>query len=126
MIFGNNVVLVGNLTSDPELQFTTSGKTYGKCSLAINERSKDADGEQKDRAHFYDVTCWAPLAENIAASLHKGDRVIVTGALEYSSWEAQDGTKRSKLSIRADSIGPDLRWATCTIEKTAFGPPEPE
>ena len=70
------------------------------------------DHEWEEQVSFFDVTCWAQLAENVAESVPKGSRVVVTGRLEQRSWETQEGDKRSKVEIVADEVGPSLRWAT--------------
>src|SRR5262249_29872801 len=66
---------------------------------------------------FYDVVCWGTLADNVAASLHKGSRVVVTGRLQYRTWETDNGDKRSKIEIVADEVGPSLRWATAEVHR---------
>ena len=84
--------------------------TFG---LAVNRRWQNRQtNEWEEQASFFDVTCWAQMAENVGESLAKGTRVIVTGRLEQRSWETDDGDKRSKVEIVADEIGPSLRWAT--------------
>jgi single-strand DNA-binding protein len=83
--------------------------------VAWNQRSSQG-GEEK--AHFFDVTCWRDLAENVAESISKGSRVVVYGRLDYRSWESENGEKRSAVQIVADEVSPSLRWATAEVTKT--------
>ena len=115
----NIVSLTGNATRDPELTFGNSGTAIAKFGLAINSRKKDASGEWVDGdPQFFDVTAFGELAENVAESIGKGARVLVAGRLNYSSWETNDGDKRNKVDVIADSVGPDLRWATAVVTRT--------
>jgi len=115
---GNNVVLVGNITRDPELRFTPSGQPTATFGLAVNRRWQNRQTQEWEEAtSFFDVVCWREQAENAAESLTRGSRVIVTGRLEQRSWETPDGDKRSKVEVVADEIGPSLRWATAAITK---------
>lgn len=111
-MIGNTVTIVGNLTSDPELRFTNSGKAVASISVAFNRRWKDGQGNDMEETSFFDVTAWETLAENVANSLSKGDRVMVEGRLLQRSWETPEGDKRTKVEIHADEIGPCLKWAT--------------
>lgn len=114
----NTVTVIGNLTDDPELRFTPSGVAMAKISIAVNRRWQDANREWQEDTSFFRGTCWRDQAENIAESLQKGQRVIVTGRLEQRSWETNDGEKRSMVEISIDEIGPSLRWATASVTKT--------
>lgn len=114
----NTVTVIGNLTDDPELRFTPSGVAMAKISVAVNRRWQDANREWQEDTSFFRGTCWRDQAENIAESLQKGQRVIVTGRLEQRSWETNDGEKRSMVEISIDEIGPSLRWATASVTKT--------
>ncbi len=113
MAFDNNVVIVGNVTRDPELRFTPSGAAV--CNFGIAWNQKDRDGNET--AHFFDVACWRQLAENVSESLSKGSRVVVYGRLDYRTWEGQGGEKRSKVEIVADEVSPSLRWASAEISR---------
>lgn len=118
MAAGNNVTVVGNATRDPELRFTNSGQAVAAFGLAVNRRWQNRQTQEwEEQVSFFDVTCWAQLAENVAESIPKGARVIVTGRLDQRSWETDDGEKRSKIEIVADEVGPSLRWATAVITK---------
>ena len=117
MAFDNTVTIVGNVTRDPELRYLTSGTALASFGVAWNNRYKNNAGEQVEDTSFFDVTCWRDLADNVAESIRKGDRVIVFGRLDQRSWETQDGDKRSKVEITADDVAPSLRWATAEIHK---------
>ena len=114
----NNVTLIGNLVDDPELRFTPSGVAMAKIRLAVNRRWRGNDGEWQEDTSFFTGTVWREQAESAAESLQKGARVIVTGRLEQRSWETEQGDKRSVVEIQIDEIGPSLRWATATVNKT--------
>jgi single-strand DNA-binding protein len=114
----NSVTLVGNLVEDPELRFTASGIAMAKVRLAVNRRYRDRNDEWQEDTSFFGGTCWRDVAENIAESLSKGDRVFVTGRLEQRTWETNDGEKRSVVEVRIDEIGPSLRWATAQVTRT--------
>lgn len=117
MILNSYVTVIGNLTSDPELQFTNSGTAYTRFSIALNERRMGPDGTRSDeRTHFYNCVCWGTMAEHVVTSLHRGDRVIVQGGLEQSRWE-QDGQNRSAHQIRVEEVGPSLRFATAAVAR---------
>lgn len=114
----NNVTLIGNLVDDPELRFTPSGVAMAKIRLAVNRRWRDQAGEWQENTSFFTGTIWREQAEQAAESLQKGARVIVTGRLEQRSWETESGDKRSVVEIQIDEIGPSLRWATATVNRT--------
>ena len=105
------MTIEGNLTKDPEARYTPAGKPVVKFGVADN-RSWTKDGQAHEQTHFFDVEVWGTLAENVVTSLHKGDRVLATGHLKQATWEADDGTRRSKVTLVASSIGPCLRWAS--------------
>ena len=115
---GNTVTLVGNITRDPELRFTSSGQAVASFGLAVNRRWQNRQTQEWEEAtSFFDVTCWREMAENVSESLQKGARVVVTGRLDQRSWETQDGDRRSKVEVVADEVGPSLRWATAEVQK---------
>ena len=113
----NSITLIGNLTRDPELRFTTGGRGVASFGLAVNRRYQQ-NGEWQEQTSFFNVVCWGDLGENAATSLTKGARAIVTGRLEQRSWETSEGEKRSVVEVVADEVGPSLRWATAQIERT--------
>lgn len=119
----NSVTLVGNLTEDPELRFTAQGAAVANFRMAVSKRVRDAQtNEWKDgETSFFRVNVWRQLAENVAETLQKGNRVIVTGALKMRSWETQEGEKRTVVEIEAVEVGPSLKWATAKIERTSRG-----
>jgi single-strand DNA-binding protein len=101
----NRVVLVGNLTKDPELRHTPSGTPVCKLRIAVNSRQKDgATGEWTDKPNYFDVTVWGNQGESCAQYLAKGRAVGVDGRLDWREWEAQDGSKRQAVEIIADSV----------------------
>jgi single-strand DNA-binding protein len=114
----NTVTLIGNITRDPEIRFTSGGRGVASFGLAVNRRYQ-SNGEWQEQTSFFDVVAWGTLGENVAASLNKGTRAVVYGRLEQRSWENQDGEKRTKIEVIADEIGPSLRWAQANVEKTA-------
>jgi single-strand DNA-binding protein len=115
---GNSITIVGNCTRDPELRFTSSGQAVATFGVAVNRRWQNRQtNEWEEQVSFFDVTCWQQMAENVAESITKGSRVVVTGRLDQRSWETQDGEKRSKVEIVADEIGPSLRYATAQVTR---------
>ena len=122
---GNHVSIVGNLTRDPELRFTPSGQATATFGVAVNRRWQNRqNNEWEEATSFFDVVCWAQLAENAAQSLTKGTRVVVSGRLDQRSWETQDHEKRSKIEITADEVAPSLRYATASITRNERRTPE--
>jgi single-strand DNA-binding protein len=114
--------LVGNLTDDPELRFTASGTAVVKFSVAVNRQRKDQQtGKWEDAGtDFHRVTAWQYLAENVAATLQKGMRVVVIGDLRQDHWkDEKSGENRSAWSVHALAVGPDLTFATAKVTKTA-------
>jgi single-strand DNA-binding protein len=114
----STVTLVGNLTRDPELRFTTGGRGQASFGLAVSRRYQ-VNNEWQEQTSFFNIVAWGTLGENIAASLTKGTRVIVTGRLEQRSYETKEGEKRSVVEVIADEIGPSLRWARAEVERVA-------
>ena len=99
----NKVLLMGNLTRDPELRYTGSGAAVASFGLAVNRKYKAGD-EWKEEVCFVDITVWAKQAENCAEYLHKGSPVFVEGRLNYQSWESDTGQKRNKLEVVANNV----------------------
>jgi single-strand DNA-binding protein len=117
MANGNNLEITGNLTSDPELKIMQSGTAIATFSIAWNRRFQQ-DGEWQEEPNFFDVTCWRDLAENVAESFSKGDRVTIIGRLEQQRWEDREtGKNRSKVAIVADDVAASVRWATVAITR---------
>lgn len=113
----STVTLVGTLGRDPEIRFTAGGRAVANFSIAVNRRYQQ-NGEWQEQTSWFNVTCWADLAENVAASLVKGSRAIVAGRLEQREWEDKEGNKRTTVEIVADEVGPSLRWATAQVDRT--------
>lgn len=114
----NNVTITGNVTRDPELRFTPSGQAVANFGVAVNRSWQNRQTQEwEEQVSFFDVTCWAQLAENVSETLSKGTRVTVTGRLDQRSWETQDGDKRSKVEIVADDVAISLRFATAEVTR---------
>lgn len=107
----NMVTFVGNCTRDPELRFTTGGLAIANFGLAVNRRWQ-VEGEWKEQVSFVDCVCWQRLAENVAETVQKGNRLIVAGRIQMNQWETPEGDKRSKLEMVAENVGLDLRFCT--------------
>ena len=114
----NTTTITGNLTREPEIRYTKEGQATAQLGIAVNRRWQDRTTQEwQEAVSFFDVICWRDLAENVALSLSKGMRVVVTGRLEQRSWENEEGEHRSKVEITADDIGPSLRFATADIRR---------
>ena len=100
----NRVILVGRLTRDPELRHLPSGTPVLEMGVAVNGRQQDDGGNWVDKPNFFDVKVFGAQADMLANHLAKGRRIGVDGRLEWSSWDAQDGTKRSKVEVVAQSV----------------------
>lgn len=114
-----NVTVVGNLTNDPELRFTPSGAAVASFTVATSSRYLDkTTNEWKDGEPTY-LRCsvWRQYAENVAESLTKGTRVIVSGKLKQRSYETREGEKRTVMEVEVEDVGPALRYATAKINR---------
>jgi single-strand DNA-binding protein len=113
------ITVVGNLTDDPELRFTPSGAAVANFTVASTPRILDkATNEWKDGdALFLRCSIWRQAAENVAESLQRGARVLVTGRLRQRSYETKEGEKRTVVELEVDEVGPSLRWATAKVAK---------
>jgi single-strand DNA-binding protein len=100
----NRVVLVGNLTKDPELRHTPSGTAVCNLRLAVNTRRKDETGQWVDKPNYFDITVWGNQGERCAQYLSKGRPVAVDGRLEWREWETPEGNKRQAVDVVADSV----------------------
>ncbi|HEX2506187.1 MAG TPA: single-stranded DNA-binding protein [Gaiellaceae bacterium] len=131
----NRVTLVGRLTRDPELRHLPSGSPVLQMGLAVNGRQKDDAGNWVDKPNFFDVKVFGNQAEMLAQHLSKGRRVGIDGRLDWSSWEAQDGSKRSKVEVVAFTVqfldsrgegGGDREYVPAgdiAADRSDFGPP---
>ena len=118
----NKVMLIGNLTRDPELKYTQGGSPYAKFGLAINRKFKQGD-EWKEDVCFVDITVWGTLAENCCKYLSKGSPAFIEGRLNFGSWE-KDGEKKSKLDVVANNIQFLGSKESQSTEKTAHSLPD--
>jgi single-strand DNA-binding protein len=114
------ITLIGNLTNDPELRFTPSGSAVANFTIASTPRTFDRQSnEWKDgETLFLRAAVWREAAENVAESLTKGMRVIVTGRLKSRSYETKEGEKRTVIELEADEIGPSLRYANAKVNRS--------
>ncbi|QNK82237.1 single-stranded DNA-binding protein [Nakamurella sp. PAMC28650] len=118
------ITVVGNLTADPELRFTASGAAVANFTVASTPRTFDrASNEWKDgEALFLRCNIWRQAAENVAETLTRGARVIVSGRLKQRSFETKEGEKRTVIELEVDEIGPSLRYATAKVNRANRGP----
>ena len=114
------ITVVGNLTGDPELRFTPSGAAVANFTVASTPRTFDRQSnEWKDgETLFMRCSVWREAAENIAESLQRGNRVLVTGRLKSRSYETKEGEKRTVVELEVDEVGPSLRYATAKVNRT--------
>ncbi len=117
------ITVVGNLTDDPELRFTPSGAAVANFTVASTPRTFDRQtNEWKDgEALFLRCSVWRQAAENVAESLTRGARVMVSGRLKQRSFETKEGEKRTVIELDVDEVGPSLRYATAKVNKTSRG-----
>ena len=115
----STITIIGNVTDEPDLKFTPSGAAVTNFSVAVNERVKNQQTQEWEDAgaSFYRVAAWRDLAENVAESITKGNRVIVVGPLKVRQYDRADGTRGTSVDITADFVGPDLTWATAKVTK---------
>jgi single-strand DNA-binding protein len=115
----NSTTITGNLTREPEIRYTREGQATTQLGVAVNRRWRDrTTNEWQEATSFFDVVCWRDLAENVALSLSKGMRVVVTGRIEQRSLETDEGEHRSKVVILAYEVGPSLLLATADVRRT--------
>ena len=117
------ITVIGNLTADPELRFTPSGAAVANFTVASTPRTFDRQsGEWKDGdALFLRCNVWRQAAENVAESLTRGMRVMVSGRLRQRSFETREGEKRTVVELEVDEVGPSLRYATAKVNKVNRG-----
>lgn len=117
------VTIVGNLTADPELRFTNAGIPVASFTVASTPRKKNTQtGDWEDgEAMFVRCSAWRDYAENVAESLTKGARVIVTGRLSVHSYQSNNGEERQSIDLQVDEVGPSLRFAKAQVTKTSGG-----
>jgi single-strand DNA-binding protein len=117
------ITVVGNLTADPELRFTPSGAAVANFTVASTPRQFDRQANEfKDgETLFMRCSVWREAAEHATESLHRGDRVIVTGRLVSRSWQTPEGENRTVMEMQVDEVGPSLRYATAQVTKAQRG-----
>jgi len=117
------ITIIGNLTNDPELRFTPSGAAVANFTVASTPRQFDRQSnEWKDgETLFMRCSVWRDAAENVAESLQRGSRVLVSGRLKSRSFETKEGEKRTVVELDVDEVGPSLRYATAKVNKTQRG-----
>lgn len=115
------ITVIGNITDDPELKFTPSGAAVANFTVASTPRTFDKQtNEWKDgEAMFFRCAAWRQMAENVAESLQKGQRVIVNGSLRIRNFERQDGSRGTSVEINVEEVGPSLKWATSKTTKAS-------
>ena len=121
------ITVIGNLTADPELRFTPSGAAVAGFTVASTPRyfDKQSNEWRDGQAMFMRCTVWRQHAENVAESLTRGARVVVTGTLKQRSFETREGDKRTVIELDVDEVAPSLRFATATVNKLRRGAPAP-
>jgi len=100
----NRVILIGNLTRDPELRSTPSGATVANFGIAVNRRWTNKQGERVENVDFFNVVCWGKLAELVSQNITKGTPVAIDGRLQYRAWETSEGQKRSTVEVVAENV----------------------
>ena len=117
------ITVIGNITGDPELRFTPSGAAVANFTVASTPRQFDRQSnEWKDgETLFMRCSVWRDAAENVAESLQRGTRVLVTGRLKSRSYDTKEGEKRTVMELEVDEVGPSLRYATAKVNKTQRG-----
>lgn len=128
MTSGNSITIVGNLGSDPELRFTDSGVPVATITVGVSERKRNTQsGEWEDTPPtWFRVIAWNQLAEHIAESLNRGDRVMVTGPMRQRSWENRDNETQYIWEITAEHVGVSLQFASVSVKRAARGRPASE
>ena len=106
MAFDNTVTVSGNVVRDPELRFTNNNKAVCEFTVAWNQMARDG---QEKKAHFFDCVAWEKMAESVSENARRGQRVTVTGRLNFESWE-KDGQKRNKVKLVVEDVGMSLKF----------------
>ena len=117
------ITVVGNLTNDPELRFTPNGAAVANFTVASTPRNfnRNTNEWEDGEALFLRCSIWRQAAENVAESLQRGARVIVTGRLKQRSFETKEGEKRTVVEVDVEEVGPSLKYATAKVNKTTRG-----
>jgi len=119
----NIITIVGNLADDPELRYTPNGAAVANMRVAVNRRrfNRETNSWDEELDGFFTVNVWRDYAENVAESLRRGNRVLVTGRLRSRSYEDKDGQTRWITEIEAEEVGQSLRWGTAKTKKVSRG-----
>lgn len=122
-----SLTLAGNLVADPEVRFTKAGKPVCNFRLASTPRRYDRDTSAwvDGEALFMSCTVWGDAAGNVAESLHRGARVLVTGTVRSKQYETREGERRTSIELEVDEVGPSLKFASATVNKRSAYPSSP-
>ena len=114
------ITIIGNITADPELRFTPSGQAVANFTVASTARFFDKNKNEWAEGDTTFIRCsvWREMAENVAESLQKGNRVVVTGTLKVRQYEGKDGTKGTSVECDVEEVGPSLKWASAKVTRT--------
>jgi single stranded DNA-binding protein (ssb) len=112
-----DITLVGNVTRDPELRFTTGGRPVVSFGIAENRTWTDNEGEKQEVTSFFNCQAWGTLAENVAQSVTKGQRVVGKGRIEQRTYENDAGEEKTVFEVTLYNVGPDLNWASAEVTK---------
>lgn len=114
------ITIIGNVGQEPDLSYTASGQAVANLTVGVANRkyNKETSEWEDDHTDWYRINIWGKTAENIAASIEKGMRIIVQGRFTSREWEDKEGNKRTSWEITADAIGPDLKYATAQVTRT--------
>lgn len=123
MAVENQITVIGNLANDPQIRYTNDGTPVTSVAVAVNRRVRNPQTQEwEDQLDgFFDGTVWRDHAVNVAASLKKGDRVIMMGRLVKRSYNDRDGNQRQSVDVQIDEIAPSLRWAQASVNRTSGG-----
>ena len=125
-LHATSLALSGNLTRDPELSYSAAGRPWCRFNVAVTHRERAEDGTWQDGpAEYVSVVCFGQLAEDAAASLHKGDRVVAKGRFEEEHWTGKDGTERSGWKLLAEDVGASLAFTTLAVQRATRRAPVP-
>lgn len=118
---GAAVTFAGRLTDNVNLRYSSAGKPWGSFSVAVNERGRGKDGETRENVVFFNCKVFGDLAENLAASVQKGDRVIVSGHIRTDTWTNAEGAEQKRDALYVEEAAACLRWAKATVTRTPRG-----
>lgn len=115
------ITVIGNLTADPELRFTTGGAAVASFTVASrpSKFNRETNSWEDGDALFMRCSVWRQMAENVSESLQRGMRVVVTGRLQQRSYDTREGEKRTVMELQVDEVGPSLRYATATVNRVS-------